>query len=289
LSPNRTIYTYGSFGEYFAEYMRLGRERNRSFSYRVLARTIKLKSPSLLAMIARGEREPTPEILHRLCEHMGLARPEARFAELLVSFKRARDINEQLRYARELKRLKPTNDELILELETLELVAKWYAIVILEMTNLPGFKDDPEWIRQRLGTTTVTTDMVREAMGTLERQGVVTRDDAGIPRKTAEVVRSTANVPSSAVRSFHKQVLQRAHSAIDRQSMSERHFTCTTVAVPRSKVATAKRLITQFREDFWKAMEDENETPEEVYHLAVQFFRSTEKPAAPAPPAALKA
>jgi uncharacterized protein (TIGR02147 family) len=286
---SRTIYTYGSFGEYFAEYMRAGRERNRSFSYRVLARSIKLKSPSLLAMIARGEREPTPEVLHRLCEHMGLGRPEARYAELLVSFKRARDISEQLRYARELKRLKPANDELVLELETLELVAKWYAIVILEMTQLPGFKDDPEWIRQRLGAT-VSADMVREAMASLERQGIVTRDEAGVPRKAAEVVRSTVNVPSSAIRSFHKQVLQRAHAAIDRQAMNERYFTSMTVAVPRSKIATAKKLITQFREDFWKAMGDEGETPEEVYHLAVQFFRSTEKPTQPAPAsAALKA
>jgi hypothetical protein len=81
------------------------------------------------------------------------------------------------------------------------------------------------------------------------------------------------------VRSFHKQVLQRAHTAVDRQSLSERFFTAMTVSVPRAKIATARKLITQFREEFWRAMNTEGDAPpDEVYHLAVQFFRSTENP-----------
>lgn len=272
-----SIYTYGSFGEYFSHYVRHRKTAGGGrVSYRAMARRLRLKSPSLLAMIARGERHPTPAMLHKLCDYMQLSGPEARYAEALVGFKRARDIEEQLRCARELRRLKPANSELVLELETLEMIAKWYAVVILEMTRLPDFKPDAEWISRRLGAT-VSAEMARETLATLERHGLLEKDKRGRVRKVAEVVRSTVNLPATAIRSFHKQVLLRAHQAIDRQTVQERYFTTLTLPVPKSKIAQASKLIGQFRDEFMRQISEDGDTPDEIYHLAVQFFRATDR------------
>jgi len=273
------IYSFSSFGAFFADYVKTRKGRDK-LTYGTLARRLKLKSPSLLAMIARGERQPTPTMLHRLAEFMALTPAERLYADALVGFERAKDIDEQLRCARELKRLKPMSSELVLELDALEMIAKWYAVVILEMTKLPGFRADPAWISQRLGTT-VSADMVRDALSTLERGQLTQTAPGGRLRKVADIVRSTVNIPATAIRSFHKQVLLRAHQAIDRQEVSERYFTTLTLAVPRAKIPLAGSLIGQFRDDFMTSMGDVNETADEIYHLAVQFFRATDQAVSP--------
>mgnify|MGYP001594962487 CR=1 FL=1 len=53
-----SVFEFPSFADYFSQLMEAKRGRESRFSYRALARRLGKRSPSLLAMIARGERFP---------------------------------------------------------------------------------------------------------------------------------------------------------------------------------------------------------------------------------------
>jgi uncharacterized protein (TIGR02147 family) len=87
------------------------------------------------------------------------------------------------------------------------------------------------------------------------------------------------DTPSDAVRKFNVQILQKALQALERQPREERDFSTLTVAIPSSEMPVLRDRIKDFRRSFNKHIEthSRSKTADEVYTLAIQFFRVTEK------------
>lgn len=276
--PAPSVFTFASFGEYLAAYVEFMRAKNPAFSARALAKRLR-RSPSLLTMIARGERRAQPDLVQDLAEHIGLTPVERDFAEALLNFERAKSQPARARFAAKLRLLKPSNDDLLLTLDQFELVSNWHHSVILELIRLPRFREEPEEVARYLGIT-VTPDMVRESITLLERLGLAARDAKGKLYKTNETIRTPEGFPSQAIRAHHKQMLMRAHQAIERQPVPVRLFSSATLPVPASKVKEIADRIVAFREQLMADL-DLTANPDEVYHLNFQFFRSTTDPVFP--------
>jgi uncharacterized protein (TIGR02147 family) len=275
------IFGFASFGAFLGDYVQRRREAERAFSFAVMGRSLKLRSRSLLPMIARGERFPSAELLDRLAAYMGLNADETRYAEALVGFHRSKSVPTRLKHAEVIRVLKPSNDEFVLEIDTLEMISRWHHVAVLELTELPTWREEPTWIASALGPS-VTPAMAEESLALLQRLGRLLRDETGRLRKANDVVRTTKSVSGAVVRSFHKQMLTKAHAAIERQPMDERYFTGLSLPIPTAKLGEARRLIAEFRDAFLRQMGAE--TPDEVYHLAVQLFRLTPEPIGSTPP-----
>jgi uncharacterized protein (TIGR02147 family) len=269
-----SVYEYDTLPAWLAAVIERKKNQQKSFSIRQLARQLKIKAPSALTMVMRGERQPSPELAHKVATWLRLPKAEADFLEALVALQRASNVEEQSRIAATIRKLRPST-HINYRMDAIEMMTRWYAIVILEMTRLADFQDNVKKIKTQLGTV-VTEDMVEAALKALKKHKLVKADRNGVIRKAADVLRSTVNIPSLAIRSFHKQVLLRAHTAIDQQAIDERYFTSLTIAIPRSKIKIAGELISRFRDQFMAEMTGDEQTPEEIYHLAVQFFRATE-------------
>lgn len=272
-----SIYAFDTLPAWLAAVIEYKRSLQKSYSIRLLAKQLKIKSPSLLTMILRNERQPTTELAHKLSMYLKLPAPEARFLDALVGLQRAANVDEQSRFANDIKKMRPSSTRINYRMDAIEMMTRWYAIVILEMTRLADFKESPKTIKDQLGSV-VTEDMVEASLKALKKHKLVKPDKSGVIRKAADVIRSTVNIPSLAIRSFHKQVLTRAHTAIDTQSIEERYFTALTIAIPRSKIKNAGELMSRFRDEFMAEMTGDQQPPEEIYHLSMQFFRATEKP-----------
>lgn len=78
------ITDYSMFSAFLADICRYNRTKNRRFSYRWLARRAGIKSHSLLIMIARGQRQPTPATLAKICRALKLSEEETAYAEKLA-------------------------------------------------------------------------------------------------------------------------------------------------------------------------------------------------------------
>jgi uncharacterized protein (TIGR02147 family) len=276
------VFEHPSFGAYLGAVISHLREQGRvPVSLRALAKRLGVRSPSLLHMVAQGSRRAQPELVSKVCAYLALSPAETEYAEALAELERAKSATVQHSVVARLRRLRPTNSELMLALDAFSLIGRWFHFTILELLALERFREDPERIAAYLGGG-VDADAVRESIAMLERLGLARRDAAGRLRKAAEKVR-TAVPPKStlAIRAFHKQMLMRATRAIDRQSLDERYVTSLTIPVPVSRIAAASRKIAEFRDAFAREMAESHDGGEEVYHLNVQFFRATEEPAFP--------
>ena len=272
-----SVYDFDTMPAWLAAVLESKKQHQKTFSIRLLAKQLKIKSPSLITMVLRGERQPSIELVHKIAAYLKLSATETKFLEALVGLQRAVNVSEQTRYTTSIRRMRPSSTKITYRMDAIEMMTKWYAVVILEMTWLKDFEENIKKIKEQIGSI-VTEEMVAEAIAGLKKHNLVEVDSKGTIRKVADLIRSTVNIPSLAIRSFHKQVLLRAHAAIDTQSIDERYYTTLTIAIPQSKIKLAGTLMSRFRDEFMAEMTGDKLQPEEIYHLSMQFFRATEKP-----------
>ncbi len=268
------IYQYSHFGPFLTDYVNYRKEERPGFSLRNLAKRVN-RSPSLIAMISRGERIPAPDLTSEICDALKLKAAETKYAVALNNYHRAKTPAAKRKHAELLRILKPKSSDLQLDLDSFEMMSRWYHIVILEMISLQGFKEDRKAIADELGSS-VTTKMVKDSIELLIRLGIVTRTKNGKLKRRPNKVLIPKTVPSAAIRSFHKEVLLRAHQAIERQSMKERYFSTATVAVPEHLIPEISEKIANFRDELISFITENNDSKDSrIYHLGFQFFRST--------------
>ena len=269
------IFDYAAFAPFMRDYVEFKSRSSKGTSLRALAKRLG-KSPSLLAMVARGERIPTPELTTEVCSALRLDRKQTNYAVVLNGYHRAKEPGAKARFATELRALSPNSKDLLLSLDHFALMANWHHTVIMELLSLPGFIEEPASIARLLGPS-VSESMVEESLSLLQRLDLIGRDEHGALRKLPSRVNTPQKVPSAAVRTFHKQVMGRAHVAIERQPIEERFFTTATIPVPKASVPEIRERIVAFRDELLGTIREREHDADEVYHLSLQFFRATQE------------
>lgn len=266
------IFDYDRFCEYFAAYVHEEKKQHKAFSYRYLASRLKFKSPSALLWMAKGTRLPSPDFLLKLRDYMGWQPNEYAYAQALVGLERAKNPEERKLYLERLKQIRPaTGDLTIMDRKIVEAISHWHCVAILEMTHLVEFKNDSKWISERLGHI-VTIEEVEHALTTLSEVGLIRIDKDSTLVRLKQGLRTPPNVPIQAVRSFHCEMMKLAQSAVYMQEPDERYFSGLTLSLNSKRLKEAQTFLADSTENFVELM---HEPGDQVYHLAVQFFRLT--------------
>ena len=150
------------------------------------------------------------------------------------------------------------------------MISEWHYSSILELLDTENFDSNPRWIAKRLGIGEVEAAL---AIDRLKRIGFITEKDDRLFKSTPAI--STGDVPSPAIRKFHSQMLKKAEVAVEGQTIEERDLSGVTLAIDIRKISEVKELIGKFRRDLVKLAK--TDTNQEVYHLAIQFFKVTQK------------
>lgn len=247
---------------------------NPAYSARAMARDLDV-SPAFFSQIMSGARALSEERAMKLAENIRWTTRKRRVFVKLVRLHSTTD--ERLR--REvLADIKKTSGRKVtplpqkfhdLEHEEFKLISEWYHFAIVELSELGPLADESNEVARRLGISNITA---MQAIERLIRRGLLERRD-GILSKPKANYRMGA-VPSSAIRSFHKEHLKKAAQAIEDQPVETRDFSGTTIAIDPKKIPRAKALIRRFQNDLAELLESGEKTA--VYHLAVQLYRLDE-------------
>jgi uncharacterized protein (TIGR02147 family) len=278
------IFHFPDFSSYVAHYVKARKDADPSFSYRRFSRRLGLKSESLLRMVASGKRKATPDLVYRIGAALGFNSKELEYAEALAGLQRARNLVEKSRFADKLRQLSPELDGAqpqLIEIDHLEFISSWQHIAILEMTELADFRHDPIWISQRLGGA-VSVRAVIDALERLKRVGLLKQNSDGSLTRIAKSLKTPPNIPSRAVRGFHRQMINKALDAIEGQNVTERLLESMTLTVDSSKLKAVTELAEEFRKKVAKVAQVER--GDETYQLNIQFFRLTDPRTKLAPP-----
>jgi uncharacterized protein (TIGR02147 family) len=118
---------------------------------------------------------------------------------------------------------------------------------------------------------------VEEAVRRLQLLDLLETRDGRWTQTHANLV-SPSGTPMDALKRFHTQLLQLALQAIHTQNVQQRDLSSLTLAVDSRHLPELVERIRRFRRDFNGHVESSSEhrSPDEVYCLAIQFFRLTE-------------
>jgi uncharacterized protein (TIGR02147 family) len=125
-----------------------------------------------------------------------------------------------------------------------------------------------KFLSKKLGLSSVE---VRSALSNLIRVGLVNEIN-GTLQTTEKNLASSSGTKSSALRKFHKEILERATLAIENQSIEERDFSSMTLCIDPKYMNEAKSRIKEFRREMSQFLETSG-TPSDVYALNIQFFK----------------
>ncbi len=154
-----------------------------------------------------------------------------------------------------------------LALDRFRLISEWYHFAIAEMTAIQSVATDPEAIAKRFGLTPLLATKAIERL--LESQ-LLEHDTSGRLKKSINNY-TTGNIPSSAIRRYHRSMLTKAHAAIETQDPIDRDFSGVTMAIDPKNLPKAKKMIADFRRELMATLEDGE--PSAVYHFSAQLFR----------------
>ncbi|SMF83503.1 TIGR02147 family protein [Pseudobacteriovorax antillogorgiicola] len=227
-------------------------KRNK-YSLRKYAEDLNL-SPSFLGRILKGKRRLSLEKAFEIADRLGL---DSKKRELFFNYVRSPSDT-----------FKKDNriDPKYLTENAFTIVSVWYHYAITELTYKPGFDNTIDQIADSLG---ISKGNAKMAVDRLLRVKMLSRDQNGRLVKTNQNF-ATKDIPSEALRSRHKQVLEKAHRAIDSQDFDERINTGMTFCIDKKKIPEARKKIFDFVQEMSVLME--NGDKDEVYELSVSLF-----------------
>lgn len=155
-----------------------------------------------------------------------------------------------------------------LDAQTFEILSNWYNYSILELTRLPNFKYDIQWISKKLG---ITETEAKNAIAKLIKIGMLKKEGQTV-RADSEFYFSSDGIPSTGLKTYHEQNLERAKQALFLQAVDQRDFSSITMAVDKDNIPQVAQLIKKFRRDLSNLLES-TENKNSIYMISIQYFR----------------
>jgi uncharacterized protein (TIGR02147 family) len=244
--------------------------RNSSYSLRAFAKHLGL-SPSALSEILSGKYGLSDSRARQVATALGLHAEEVEMFRDLVKREYSRSASERSAAEIRLKRQHEQPNYHQLQMDAFKVIADWYHYAILELTYLETFQNDTAWIARSLGINENTVKSAIERLKTLDLLEV----KRGRLRAKEDFTASSSGIPSEALRRFHRQILEKAISAIQLQSVQERDLSSCVLAIDEDDIPIAKEAIKKFRRSLSNKLAS-TKIKTSVYCLSTQFFRISE-------------
>lgn len=271
--PN--IAEYLNYREFLQDFYLSKKKVNASYSYRVFVNKGELGSPSHLKMVIDGSRNLTLSTIPKYVKAIGFKKKmETQLFELLVHYNQESDADQKITYFNEIMNLKRKQGLSMLEKHQFDLLAHWFHVAIYVLIDLYDFKDDPEWISERLRKK-VTARQVRETLDSLETLKLIEKDDIKGYRQTSGALSTDEDIKSLGAYRYHQDMLELALDSLKNDSLDVREFNGVTMKISKDKLSVLKEKIRAFRKEI-NELTSNMEGTDQVYQLNIQLFPLTE-------------
>ena len=146
-------------------------------------------------------------------------------------------------------------------------IADWYHVAILELTFAEGFDESPAWIAKKLG---ISPTEVKIALERLERLELLERVDGRLRKTNTYLTNFRDGVTAPALKSFQRQILEKAITAIDLTPQEDKDITSMTMSIAPERLPEARQLIRRFRRELCALLE--TGPRRRVYNLGVSLY-----------------
>lgn len=245
------------------EYKYRNRE-NSSYSLRAFARDLAI-SPSQLSDVMKGKIGLSSKKALEVAKRLGLNEKEGLCFKALVEIEHGRS-PQIVETAQKFLTLNSYDDNFSsLSTDAFQVISDWQHFAILSAMELADYDGTVAFLARKLG---LGLNDAEDAIKRLLKEDYIDLKDGKFIVKELRL-KTTSGVPSSALKKFHKQHLQKSLRAIDEVSLDLRDVTSMTMAIDVTKIPAAKEMIKHFRRELCRFLEDGKKT--EVYNMNIQL------------------
>ncbi|MDC1173947.1 TIGR02147 family protein [Bacteriovoracaceae bacterium] len=267
------IFSFTDYSDFLNAYVNeYGRYSHGPFNLKNWAKRLGYKSPSSLAMVLNKQRFPTWKMIAAFSEDFKLNKNERRYFELLVELERKKLKGEPLEeIIKEAKRISGLHEYQQINFNQFTVVSDWYCYAIKRLVALKDFQNNEDWIFKKLRRK-VSKAKIRNAIDSLIGVGLVKQTADGGLADSNPKTHTGNEVPSAAIRSHHRGMIERSLEALEEQSIENRIFQAMTLSMDKSTdKEKAFDDIKNFINDFNRKYSKDN-NGDSVYQLNVQLF-----------------
>lgn len=236
------------------------------YSQRAFARDLGLSAGELSEVLQQKRRLSVKSAL-KVARYLSLNATETKYLLYLVQMETAGAEPETLNRGP----WQSLGEDAAGGLDRFRIVSDWTCFAILNLSECDNFRPQESWIARRLGISAAQT---RVAIARLERVGLAKKIRGRWTFPQTDVA-APEGLPSESIRSYHRQILDRATRALELQPVHAREFSGVGFAVDPRHLPAMKREMGEFL-DQMVARYAKGKNRTEVYQLEMALFRQTE-------------
>lgn len=274
--PN--IQEYHDYLLFLKDWIQFLKDRERGFSLRKIAKEVGMAS-GYLPMCFSGKRRLSEKYYLKIKPHLKLSQKEERYLDLLRVIAESEDTKRRVQALTDLQKLKDYKETNRSELEVHQYLSRWYYVAIRELINGPSFKEDVEWIQERLRGK-VSQKEIEEALQFLIKFAFVERNSEGQLKVAQKQLDCHEGVFKISLGEFHRQMLDLAKLSIEETPRAERLLLGHTVALSKAEYEKIQKILKDSLkqiESVEKVENCEKEDRADVYHVELALFPLTKR------------
>jgi uncharacterized protein (TIGR02147 family) len=234
-----------------------------------------ISSTGFLSNVMAGRKNLTPIQIIKLAKIIKMNKAESAYFEAMVYFTQAKVIDEKNEYFNRLVTLQKVKLK-VLDKKKMSVFSKWYYVVIRELLYFYRYNgSNPSALGHKMEPTIRHTE-AEQAIRYLEDLGLILKDKDGNYRQVDNAVTSGDEVRSLHLTNFQLATMELAKRAIQKIPASERDVSVLTMTLSPDTFQMIKSELQHIRKRIAKIAVDEDK-PDRVYQLNIQFFPVTKK------------
>lgn len=266
----KSLFTYIDFRRYLLDFYQEKKRTGRHFSYRYFALKAGFTSPVFLKLVIEGKRNLSRTMIPRFCTALGLTPKQTCFFEHLVLFNQAKtSIEKQEHYAVMVSMIGKVAERQV-EVDQYGYFSHWYIPVIRELICSSCFKGDWEALAA-MCLPPIKPKAARVSVELLLRLKLVEQNPDGTYRHTSAALHGSVEIAALSLRSFNRQMVERALNAIDTLPVNQRHASGVTAGISAQTYHVIEAEIEAFKDRIIAIANNDGHT-ECVCQLNVQLF-----------------
>ena len=241
------LFKYLNYRDYLKDFYQYKKSQNPHFSYASFAIKAKINTPNYLKRVIDGERSLNAESIPKFCFGLELSPKESIYFEALVNFNQSKDEDIKRHYWGIMRKASEDVPGAVLEVlgQQFEAFSHWYILPVRELVLLQDFHESPANI-VKLMKNKITKKEAEHALETLFKLNMLKRDESGRLCQTQPIVRYSQEVINLSIREFHRQMLNRAHEALNEDEFGTWNARALSLAIKNEDFQEIYQKISDF-------------------------------------------
>lgn len=265
-----------SLSEILRHHYDLRQTKNLGYSVRAYARDLGL-SPAFLSQLLTEKRGLSPDKADQIAKKLKLSIDDRDHLIAHSILSTSRSLTQKQAAHQEIERFQLARSMLAIKKEDFTAISEWYHLAIFQCLFLKFYPSrckkigESRFLSRFLKITKTEAEL---ALQHLCEMNLVTFNGF-YHRPISDTFMTQSEVPSAAIRKFHRQIIQKALTAMDAQPVSDRLFNTTTLTLRKADLPMIQkeyekfyqRIIKQFSKKADAAVEADS-----IYALSSQLF-----------------